>query len=69
MKAPHRRSGASEGRGTAGGEGTDGLAARLTRAGGGSAGPRGGSRALTELTDPVETIVPFARQPAALRSA
>ncbi|MEV7735529.1 hypothetical protein AB0O75_26230 [Streptomyces sp. NPDC088921] len=65
----HRGYGASEGRGAAGDEGTDGLVARITRAGGGSAGPRGGRRALAEFTDPVETIVPFERQPAALRSA
>jgi hypothetical protein len=65
----HRGYGASEGWGTAGDEGTDGLVARITRAGGESAGPRGGRRAEAELTDPVETIVPFERQPAALRSA
>ncbi|WP_176742465.1 hypothetical protein [Streptomyces sp. LUP47B] len=54
---------------TAGDEGTDGLVARITRAGGEAAGLRSGCRALAELTDPVETIVPFERKPAALRSA
>ncbi|MFJ9103209.1 hypothetical protein ACIRJM_32620 [Streptomyces sp. NPDC102405] len=65
----HRGYGASEGRGTAGDEGADGLVARITRSGGESAGPRDGRRASPELTDPGETIVPFERQPAALRSA
>lgn len=65
----HRGYGASEGRGTAGDEGADGLFARIIRAGGGSTGLRGGRRALAELTDPVETIVPFDRRPAVLRSA